>query len=96
MFQTLPDFLRLWYHESHRVFADRLVNDDDRTWFSALLSKKMKENFDTDLQQVVLHEPLLYADFLSTSSGDNRPYVEVTDHSKVILRSKLLKNSDFI
>lgn len=84
MFQTLPDFLRLWFHESHRVFADRLVNDEDRSWFSALLSRKMKENFDADLQQVVLQEPLLYVDFLSMSSGENRPYVEVTDISKVI------------
>ena len=81
--QGLPDLLRLWYHESQRVFADRLVNEDDRTWFSALLRDKMKSDFKTDFEQVVTQEPLLYADFMSTGGGEHRPYVEITDHAKV-------------
>ena len=28
---------RLWAHETSRVFADRLINDEDRDWFQELL-----------------------------------------------------------
>uniref|UniRef100_A0A803W4G1 Dynein axonemal heavy chain 1 n=1 Tax=Ficedula albicollis TaxID=59894 RepID=A0A803W4G1_FICAL len=35
--------LKLWYHESCRVFCDRLVSDEDRTWFDKLMMEKMEE-----------------------------------------------------
>ena len=28
----------LWLHETLRIFYDRLINDEDRTWFTGLLS----------------------------------------------------------
>ncbi|XP_053785531.1 dynein axonemal heavy chain 1 isoform X3 [Desmodus rotundus] len=34
--------LRLWYHESCRVFRDRLVNEEDRSWFDKLLESHME------------------------------------------------------
>ena len=32
---------RLWAHETLRVFHDRLVSDDDRSWFQNLLKVGM-------------------------------------------------------
>lgn len=37
--------LRLWYHESCRVFADRLINDADRNKFAEILESQMSERF---------------------------------------------------
>merc|ERR1719262_817239 len=33
--------LRLWTHEMCRQFRDRLINNDDRTWFNKLIVSKM-------------------------------------------------------
>lgn len=82
LFQGIASLLRLWYHESCRVFQDRLVNDEDRDWFDKLLKEKMTKNFETSVEEVINIEPLLYGDQLSTSV-DNKVYGEITDHAKV-------------
>ncbi len=43
--QAVNDVLRLWYHESCRVFHDRLINDQDRSWFTSLLKDRMDVEF---------------------------------------------------
>ena len=78
--QDLPAFLRLWYHESCRVFQDRLVNDEDRQWFDDLAKQKMKEDFGQEFDEVVTQSPLLYGDFMT---GDTGNYEEITDQPKV-------------
>ncbi|XP_041984652.1 dynein axonemal heavy chain 12 [Aricia agestis] len=46
-------FTRIWIHEVMRVFADRLVDEEDRTWFFNVLKKCtlnfMKETFESVL-----------------------------------------------
>ena len=66
------------------MFADRLVNDEDRTWFSNLLAERMTADFKQSFDTVVTSDPLLYADFMSMSQ-DSRAYVEISDHDKVRL-----------
>ncbi|XP_060604387.1 dynein axonemal heavy chain 1-like isoform X2 [Ruditapes philippinarum] len=78
----VPSLLRLWYHESCRVFQDRLVNDEDRNWFDNLLREKMKSDFDAKIDEVINLEPILYADLLS-ANVENKIYCEVTDHLKL-------------
>ncbi|XP_052086994.1 dynein axonemal heavy chain 1-like isoform X4 [Mytilus californianus] len=80
----LPSLLRLWYHESCRVFQDRLVNDEDRNWFASLIKEKMKTDFKMEFEEVVTKEPVIYGDFMSTSMGDNKPYIEIEDHVKMV------------
>ena len=36
--------VRLWAHESMRVFHDRLINDDDRAWFCDLIKQVVDKN----------------------------------------------------
>ena len=36
---------RLWVHEVSRVFSDRLVNDEDKTWFNDLIVELLYKKF---------------------------------------------------
>uniref|UniRef100_A0A8C0VUI2 Dynein axonemal heavy chain 1 n=1 Tax=Cyanistes caeruleus TaxID=156563 RepID=A0A8C0VUI2_CYACU len=60
--------LRLWYHESCRVFRDRLVSEEDRTWFDNLMTKKMEE-FGTTFQEVIPSQPVLFGDFMEPGAN---------------------------
>lgn len=43
---TKPEHLvRLWCHESKRVFEDRLINAEDHSWFKHLLQSFVTEQF---------------------------------------------------
>ncbi|NXT91841.1 DYH1 protein, partial [Anhinga rufa] len=60
--------LRLWYHESCRVFCDRLVSKEDRTWFDNLM-KSMMEELGTTFEEVVPSQPVLFGDFMEPSAN---------------------------
>ncbi|VDM31966.1 unnamed protein product [Hydatigera taeniaeformis] len=80
----ITDVLRLWYHESCRVYQDRLINETDRNWFKSLCIKTMEEYFEAKFEEVVPSEPLLYGDLLSVETADNRKYIEMVDHTQVV------------
>ncbi|RUS78759.1 hypothetical protein EGW08_013475 [Elysia chlorotica] len=78
----IVDLLRLWYHESCRVFQDRLVNDEDRIWFENLLKEKMEQDFQTSFDDVVVQKPIIFGDFMNANM-DPRPYTLIEDHDKL-------------
>uniref|UniRef100_A0A670IKK4 Dynein axonemal heavy chain 1 n=1 Tax=Podarcis muralis TaxID=64176 RepID=A0A670IKK4_PODMU len=78
----VTDLLRLWYHESCRVFRDRLVNEEDRTWFDDLMKSVMSE-WDTTFKEVVPYEPLLYGDFMNPGS-DVKLYELIPEREKLM------------
>ncbi|XP_064422227.1 dynein axonemal heavy chain 1 [Latimeria chalumnae] len=75
--------LRLWYHESCRVFRDRLVNEEDRTWFDQLLKGRMEE-LKMSFEEVIPYQPVLYGDFMNPGA-DNKLYELIEDHDKLVL-----------
>ncbi|XP_053154302.1 dynein axonemal heavy chain 1 isoform X2 [Hemicordylus capensis] len=74
--------LRLWYHESCRVFCDRLVNEEDRIWFDDLMKSVMLE-WGTTLDEVVPFQPLLYGDFMMPGA-DVKLYELIDDKDKLM------------
>uniref|UniRef100_A0A8C9DGR4 Dynein axonemal heavy chain 1 n=1 Tax=Prolemur simus TaxID=1328070 RepID=A0A8C9DGR4_PROSS len=74
--------LRLWYHENCRVFRDRLVNDEDRSWFDQLLKSRM-EQWEVTFKEVCPFQPILYGDFMSPGS-DVKSYELITNETKMM------------
>ncbi|KAH1168316.1 dynein axonemal heavy chain 1 [Mauremys mutica] len=74
--------LRLWYHESCRVFRDRLVNDEDRNWFDDLMKSMMAE-WDTTFEEVIPYQPVLFGDFMMPGA-DVKIYELIDDQEKLM------------
>ena len=77
----MPSLLKLWYHECCRVFQDRLVNNEDRSWFENMVRSKMS-GFGIDPKEVLGNDIILYGDFLNPNA-DPKLYEEIGDVSKV-------------
>ena len=74
---------RLWSHEVYRVFYDRLVNDEDRTWFAGMVAEKTKDYFQIEWKKIVGdHNNVLYGNFLDTKSVV-KSYTEIADREKL-------------
>lgn len=79
--QDKVQLLRLWYHESCRVFRDRLVSEEDRGWFDKLLESHM-ERWEVAFADICPFQPILYGDFMSPGS-DVKSYELITSEKKV-------------
>ncbi|XP_032594376.1 dynein axonemal heavy chain 6 [Drosophila grimshawi] len=75
--------LRLFYHETTRVFHDRLINLEDKTIFRGLMDDVCKHHFNREV--VSLTEPaILFGDFMVFGKPKNeRVYDEIKDHGKL-------------
>jgi dynein heavy chain, axonemal len=62
-----PHVLRLWLHECDRVFADRLVNEEDRSWLRATQTRILKEAFSRSYEELVTTDRLVFGDFMIPS-----------------------------
>jgi dynein heavy chain len=50
-----PRMVRLWVHEIHRVFGDRLVDVADKEWFLGMLKEAVPKNFSVKLEDICAH-----------------------------------------
>ncbi|XP_067444208.1 dynein axonemal heavy chain 1 isoform X2 [Thunnus thynnus] len=81
MIEDKLQLLQLWYHESCRIFQDRLVSAEDRHWFNMLLKECIQE-FGCSFEEVVPCQPVLYGDFMNPGA-DNKVYTFIEDKEKL-------------
>lgn len=65
-FERDNDFIKLWAHECMRVFKDRLINDQDQSFFDKMLKDLTTNNLKREWSDLVQIQPLLWSDFVPT------------------------------
>ncbi|KAJ1555212.1 Dynein heavy chain 6, axonemal, partial [Nowakowskiella sp. JEL0078] len=79
--QTKGDIVKVFCHESSRVFHDRLIDNTDRSYFNKLLSELVEKNFGVALPKESLSQnPIIFGDFSKRGvPPEERLYVEMGD-----------------
>jgi dynein heavy chain len=95
-FVDVGSYQRLWVHEVHRVFGDRLINDEDKLsflgWVSDITTTKLGVKFDTLMGHLDANKDgkvntlpeirtLFFGDFMTKKLP--RPYCEIPDMGKL-------------
>lgn len=76
------DVVKLFSHESARVFHDRLIDNDDRAYFNRIVGELTERFFALNVVQGPsdTHVPLVYGDFMKKGAPrEQRSYSEITD-----------------
>jgi hypothetical protein len=83
--------VRLWAHECHRVWFDRLILEEDRETYLNLMKSAIKSEFMDFKEEQVLEEPLIYTSYVAACEGHDAAYLPIKgmDHLKGILEAKL-------
>jgi len=90
--------IRLWAHETIRVFGDRLINDEDRMWMLNNVKDACRAPFQTAFDQTFQHldldkngkvetldeiRGLIFGDVLTPFGMTDRPYEEIQNREKL-------------
>lgn len=78
---------KLWINESQRVFYDRLINNEDKKWFTSLIMELCQRNFRMNFEhdEIFVREKIMFGDLLKLDAPV-KLYEEIKD------KNKLLKN----
>lgn len=84
-YDSRESMIKLWIHEMTRVFSDRLVDENDRSYVSKLMADKLLSHFAMDAEQVYPANTCpLFGDFMNDSgAADNQIYLEISDMDKL-------------
>lgn len=61
--QSSTDLMRLWFHETQRVYGDKLIDEKDIESFSKLQLDILKKNVEEIDESAVLEKPNIYCHF---------------------------------
>lgn len=94
---------RLFYHECLRVFHDRLINLEDKSYFYRLLNTICASTFGTEVvrlpEQKIIKKPplLLFGDFMAFGAArEQRIYEELTEIPHVKRTLEVCQTSTYI
>jgi len=95
LYRNQPENLyRLWLHECHRVYLDRLLFEEDVALYMKFVNEAGKK-FDIKEEQLY-EEPLIYTSFVSACQGHEKSYRPIEDIEvlKKVLEDKLFEYND--
>ena len=76
---------RLFYHESQRVFHDRLINEEDKNYFHIILAECANKYFSQQIDpNMFSKKPIIFGDFMKMGAEKSeRLYEEISDYEKL-------------
>lgn len=89
--------VRMWAHECHRVWLDRLLFDEDVNSYMNFMKNGMKELVDFK-EEAVFAQPLIYTSFIAMCKGHEASYkpIEEMDELKDQLEAKLAEYNETV
>ncbi|CAM9191036.1 unnamed protein product [Choristocarpus tenellus] len=84
---SASDLARVWVHENRRVFADRLISYEDKSWFEALTKVQGEQRLGFLWNDIIgnegsTHSRIMCVDFM-IPGADPKVYEEVKDHEQL-------------
>lgn len=74
---TPTDMIRIWLHETQRVYADKLTDDKDIDSFTKMQTDIVKKSFEEIDESIVFDKPIIYCHF---AGGIGEPkYMPITE-----------------
>ncbi|XP_016084420.1 dynein heavy chain 6, axonemal [Sinocyclocheilus grahami] len=76
---------RLFCHECQRVFHDRLINNEDKTYFHTMISEMASKYFSINIEPMFfVNQPIIFGDFIKVGADKaDRVYEDLTDMEKI-------------
>lgn len=76
-------FAKLWMHECCRVFHDRLINEEDKRWFTKLVAELSNVYFRARIEhdELFVNGHLIFGDLLKLDS--TKAYEDIKDQNKL-------------
>ena len=89
--------VRMWAHECHRVWHDRLIFDVDREAYMNFMRAGIKDFTDMK-EEAIFEEPLIYTSYVALCNGHEATYLPVAEmvQLKNVLEAKLEEYNEVV
>jgi dynein heavy chain len=81
-----PQLISLWAHECLRVFSDRLVSSEDRSFFADILREATDKFFPNQGKEITVGSNLMYGSFMKDGAPAGGNYELVDDYAALSKR----------
>lgn len=88
--------IRLWAHECHRTWLDRLLFPEDVEAYMIMMRNGLK-SFPSDIkEELIFEEPLIFTSFVSACKGHEATYMSIKDMDdlRTVLETKMAEYNE--